>query len=758
VADVLNTIFEYDKEDNNILRHGNYTSYSTIYNQPITILNPDLQVYSVSVPSIGSAGTSVTISWSVKNIGSGKLNTKLRKDAIYLCPSSTFDQAAAIFLGDLEYDSPLSSNQTIEFQKSVTIPPDKSGTWYVFVLTDYNSAVFEKNETNNISDGSGIQISIDDWADLKVNSFSIPDTLKTTLPYGFSCSIKNQGGLNANGEWTDGLYISKFPHWSPDSSSLVETFIHNGFVSSGSIYSINQNITLPITSDLSFGTDSSKYYFYYVIDMNNHLFEFNSDTNNVYKSDSVMVYNEWVDHIISSVTAPDSAIYGIPYNVQWTVKNIGEKMGNNYYLNWYDGIYRSIDTILDEFDVVIGINFNNALLNHNSSYNKNEFYNLPNGSSGYSYVIAYTDIYQYIQGEIVITNNFNLVRDSNGNPKLVYFQYPPPCDLSITSFTAPSSGIAGQPIDVSYTINNIGTGGALPTSWVDNVTLSDGYYPGSILLFNNTHSSGLPIDSSYTATASIYLPTTANGNYVLVFNSDVLDNVYEAGSESNNLSYSLITISQLPPCDLTASNIVLPDSVLAGEVATITWDLKNLSINPAYGYMNQALYLSNDRNWDINDALIGTDTSLINISYGAFITDTLVASLNGFDGFNYVIVKVDLLNNINESDKNNNITASDDSVYITINNLPIEVVTNDVIRNDALFNYKMFIPASLKDETSSITVTGDTLNGSTELYVSRGQIPTVAVYDYADNNPYHKTKEVVIPSIDSGTYYITISG
>ena len=757
VTDVVNSVFEYNKEGNNILRRGNYSSNNNTNNQPVTFLNPDLTVTNVNAPSNANAGSPIAISWMVKNNGPGRLNNKSRKDAVYLSTSSA-NLNNPIFLGDVEYSTPLQPNEQIELQKTVTLPANLSGTWYVFVKTDYTNLVFENGiENNNIAHSSAMLISLTNWADLVPVNINIPDTLRTTIDYDITAVIANIGSLYANGTWKDALYISKSAVWDSLSSTLITPITITGNVAAGASYTNNMTVSLPLTTEIINGTDSSWYYLYYKVNNKNQLFENGADSNNIIRSDSIFVYNPLVDHIVTSVTGKDSAFSGQFYNVQWTVKNIGEKAGSAYYSGWADGLIFSMDTLYDASDTLIGYRGVNTPLDHNGTYSKSAVYLLANDISGDRYLIEKTDIYNSITGEIVKSNNYNLVRNANGTPMVIHFVRSESSDLEATILAAPYTGIAGQPLDIIYKVKNKGPAETNPGSWIDKLTLSSGYYPGQILLHSNNHTNGLKVDSSYTDSAQVFIPGNALGNYVLVLQTDENNRIYEAGLESNNFSYSLVTVTQMPPCDLIATNISKPDTVMSGSMASVSWHLNNIGVNPALGYLRVAVYLSKDTILDNNDPLVGVKSDTISIASGAFITQSLTANLNGSFGNNHILVRVDLLNNINESNENNNITASG-NIFISIKTLPIESPTADTLSNINLMNYKIDVPAALRGETLQVSVAGDTTNGNTELYISYNQIPSTANYQFGDNNPYHKIKNVVIPSLDSGTYYLTVKG
>ena len=60
-----------------------------------------------------------------------------------------------------------------------------------------------------------------------------------------------------------------------------------------------------------------------------------------------------------------------------------------------------------------------------------------------------------------------------------------------------------------------------------------------------------------------------------------------------------------PPADLVVTNVVVPNSAQIGDEIEVTFTIQNTSINPAYGRWTDALYLSADNAWDLNDIQIG---------------------------------------------------------------------------------------------------------------------------------------------------------
>ena len=105
LTDIANDIFEYNHENNNILRRGDFISdfsgpgygsgpvYHGTATQPVNIINPDLSANNVVLPAVGNAGFPLTVQWVVKNNGPAPVSQKKRKDAVYLSSSSSFDPA-----------------------------------------------------------------------------------------------------------------------------------------------------------------------------------------------------------------------------------------------------------------------------------------------------------------------------------------------------------------------------------------------------------------------------------------------------------------------------------------------------------------------------------------------------------------------------------------------------------------------------------------------------------------------------------------
>lgn len=147
LADGTNRISEQD-ESNNARTSGILTVQGgTVIPPPTTVSpKPDLIITGVTAPSTGSAGSSISVSASVKNAGSASATYSYLH--FYLSPDSIPD-SGDIYLGQ-SYVSSLLPGYSKSVSSTVTIPATASeGSYYVCARADATSLVSESNESNN---------------------------------------------------------------------------------------------------------------------------------------------------------------------------------------------------------------------------------------------------------------------------------------------------------------------------------------------------------------------------------------------------------------------------------------------------------------------------------------------------------------------------------------------------------------------------------------------------------------------------------
>jgi hypothetical protein len=115
---------------------------------------PDLMVASVSGPSSASTGQAISIQTTLAN--QGKATPPTFRTALYLSTDAAITSADTL-IGTFD-SPPLYPNSTTTTTRSVGLPPNTQGTYYLGAITDSTNVVSESNENNNAAVGNQIVI------------------------------------------------------------------------------------------------------------------------------------------------------------------------------------------------------------------------------------------------------------------------------------------------------------------------------------------------------------------------------------------------------------------------------------------------------------------------------------------------------------------------------------------------------------------------------------------------------------------------
>ena len=125
-------------------------------------------MFTLTAPATGAAGTTVTVTDTVKNQGAGQAAAS--RTRFYFSANSVLD-AADVLLPDSRALPGLATGATNTGTTNVTIPSSAAqGTYFIIGKADGDGAIAETNETNNTSARS-IQIG----ADLLVSALTVPE-------------------------------------------------------------------------------------------------------------------------------------------------------------------------------------------------------------------------------------------------------------------------------------------------------------------------------------------------------------------------------------------------------------------------------------------------------------------------------------------------------------------------------------------------------------------------------------------------------
>jgi len=644
-TDYNNQVFEHTSEDNNLFLSTN----------PIEISYPDLIITKLVIPSSGAAGQTISIEWTVKNQGLGTLFNARWSDRIFLSAFPTFDPNSSILLDSYSQSTVLVPNSSYTVKEDVVIPKGTSGTYYIFVKTDWYDQIFEyQYEDNNLlrSDGT-IQIDLSPWPDLQVTSVNVPSGVTAGDQFLLKWEVQNKGSAPVSvPSWIDRIYLSKNPVWD-ESATFLKSVAHSGALGISASYSETELIKL--ASNLE-----GEYYIHIETDGSNSVYEYNDEDNNYGYSDALVVQPyPPVDLNIKSLTAPDSAWSGQQFSIGWVVENIGS--GKTLRSSWQDAAYLSLDKQLNpNEDILLTSVTHRGALDSNQAYSRNETVTLSDDLSGNYYLIVKTDAYGQTKD---INHNNNIILSSTS---IILTQSSPP-DLQVSSLFAPSHTNAGQPITINWTVHNNGTGPTPKNTWFDAVYLSQNATldKSDDRLGRSVHHGSLQSSGSYSSSLEVNIPNYLSGNFYLILLTDSRDDVFELNNETNNTKATPINIILPPPSDLIVTEIVLPDSAVPGEEVTISWTIQNIGGNPAVGWLQDAAYISADEIWEVEDPMVGIDSRFINLAPGAKMKVNIQANLaemkrvdsegniietlpGATPGAYYVIVRTDIRNNIRE--------------------------------------------------------------------------------------------------------------
>ena len=204
---------------------------------------------------------------------------------------------------------------------------------------------------------------------------------------------------------------------------------------------------------------------------------------------------------------------------------------------------------------------------------------------------------------------------------------------------------------------------------------------------------------------------------------------------------------------------------IAGDDIDITWDISNTSSNAVSGNWKDAVYISADQNWDINDVLIGEETHTGGLGAGGVYTRRMKVLLEEYmkainsimpgltPGPYYVIVRTDIINNINEEDEENNDGVSSTTMAIDVQELTLGVPDTSAVTNEEREHFRLSLP-----ENHDLRVVVDCASqyDEAELYIRNGEVPTRVAYDH--HFTVDAYRDVIVPGIAGDNMYLMVYG
>lgn len=735
--------------DNNTMRlYVEVSTEKTLTNNTETIdlylPNPDFEAYGIDCPTELNSGQTFDVTYQMKNMGNEAYQGTVQ-NAIYLGYSPELNFITAIPLNTMDVDVDLGLNESMSITHHVALPISAEGDYFVYVSVNDDEAVCEGDDVHfNYIVSDSVYITLSPYPDLTVTTATPPEAAGAGDLTSVSFEVINQGIRNIEeGEtWVDHVYISNYPQFDVETSTLIQAIDQQGPLNMGATYSETVQFTVPL--DLS----SDNYFIYIVNDAEDDFYEYVGEYNNVYQTTNFPVTAYQLDIAVTAFDAPAEVEWNEEVSCSFTVQNLGTRMS---YPQWTDKVYLSSDETWDTGDKQLVSSGNGSQLDGGESYEQHLTITIPYGYIGTYYLLAVAD---------VSSVNPDLNHDNNVMAVPVNISSIPVPDLEVSEFACITEYPAcGQPIKVVYKVTNVGDG---PTeaSYFNRVVYSRNSYENGYQVISKLHAEVLQPNEYYYDTVEMIIPVPETGNYAIYAHTNHSKVIYEMNTE-NNLTMIPLTVNLNAPGDLIVTNITRPNTISAGESVTVTWTVKNLGPNTLDGVgCSDVVYLSTDTVFDVDDKLLGKVDYDMYLEPYSWMTNSLETSVTGLpEGEYYIIVITDGRNTFYESNEDNNIYSTPNPFVLE---LPILYFDHPVTFTLDKLKYKDFkLPVGYAiSETALITITtSDSLAGAVNnIYVLHNGIGSNLNFDYSTDGQMAANSELYIPRTQSGYYGVSIFG
>lgn len=718
---------------------------------------PDLVISSIEMPNTVTAGDTAVMSVLLQNQGDADVNVRNLSWQLGLAVG-TRNYTCVIGVENADIET-LSAGSTTTLQINVLIPPITTLDSGLFELTvNQNHGVTEANYSNN---AYGFTRTIQPYLfDLAVTQFSLPAATVSGNNVTVSWTVENMGSAPSeswpmyvrNGSsyqqaqgnqlpspWFDRVYLSVDSLFD-DADLEMGSYAYSYVLNAGSTYTASMNCEIPLSA-------SGDYYVLIVSDATGITYD-GDRTNNVQAQALVVTASALPDLRMETMQASDTLVTLDTYQIYYTVSNRGEHVTHSD--QWTDAIYLNNQPTLQGAQQ-LGTKIHEGLLNVNAQYMDEIQVTIPHIPAGDYYLIGYTNA----MGQVVEmdggTNNLFILPIS-----VISCALP---DLQIDTLVVSTAVTTGESYQINYTVSNRGEYVTRSNRWTDAFYLnSEPTLQGTRHIGSKIHNGQLDINAHYTDAIQVVIPNVSAGDYYLIAYTDATEQVMEMDNESNVYILPLSVVRPLP-CDLTVLPPEIPSSANIGEEIQVSWNLQNVGYNMAQGNIKEAVYLSTDSVWSSDDIMLGSMTYFVNLTANSQTQRNATLTLQGVPaGDYYVVVRTNILNALNENSYTNNKAVSLMTLHVDYPSLYIDQEEHRQLNSGQTAYYKLEVGPEYEHQTLSCKLTSPIPNVSNGLYIAYSAAPSASNFDFSATVPYVQEQEILIPSLNQGTYYIMVTG
>ena len=680
-TDYASQVFEFDKDQNNIL-------WREIH---IEERLSDLVVSTLSTELESTLrGNIIHLNYTILNQGAGP-TVGVWLDRVGISFQQRYIPSATTFFEQVVHNDALLLEQSTSQMLVIHVPRAFIGDVYVHIQVDYNGRVIEENEINNV--GTDGPISLPPiFVDLNLETFSFNFNVTTAVTAGNTVALQwtvtNIGSAElVNGQWSDVVSLEDMSQDSGGSRTikLLETQQRRSLLP---FTGYEQSVDIQIPVELS-----GSHYLIISINDGRTIDENTVINNNIVRVPLTFSTPPTPDFIVNVVKVIYFDFDRILL-VEWSVKNVGNSMKNM--LLWTDQVHIHPHSIFDGRlatrvgETVISV----GLLESQKEYFLSASFIIPVAIEGDYYVYIETD-----SGNDVVEiggEDNNLKRSVN----MISILRPPKprLEIKISDISLPNSALAGEELQIGYTLINVGDSPLNLASWLDGIFLVSSksvsrseIFDRGILLTQVLNSRELAKNDQHSTLVHVTVPYGINEPLFLAVVVDVNNNLEELGVEQDG-SYLLeftqtpILIEQGPLPDLTILAASTIQILVGGQPVFVTYNVKNVGKNKAVGAWFEAIYLSEDALLDPFDTRLKTVQNLMELDEEQNYTQNVEVFIP-FDipsGNYYVFFEVDRMNRIAEFSASNNIAQQ---IVMITETVSTDISVTGVMANPTDLNY-----------------------------------------------------------------------
>ncbi len=467
-------------------------------------LAPDLTVTALTAPSKAAAGSSVQVSDTTRNQGTGA--SARFQTRFFLSRDALLDALDAV-IGSRSIDE-LGVGVASTATTTVTLPELLSaGTYFLFAKADPDNELLELSEFNNIR-ATTVAIG----PDLVVTTLTAPAIASPGGTLTVTDTTANQGASPAPATSTR-YFLSANAALDAGDTALQGRTV--GQLAAGASSTGTTTLTLPEV------IPAGSYYLLAQADGDGAVAELNEINNT-----RAGVVRVGPDLTVSTFTAPARAAAGGSLSVTDTIRNAGSATAGPS----VTAFYISTDLAIDGTDRRITQTRPVPALQPNDVNSGTTTVTVPDVAAGTWFLLANTD-------------DTNAVTETLENNNLKFATVLVGPDLSFLVFNSPTVATAGGTIAVSTTVRNIGAAPAGASIVRFYLSTNFAVDAGDVQLDATQAVPALGPDGVATATTQVPLPAGLSGSFYLLMVADGGQVIAEA-SESNNIAARPLTLNR----------------------------------------------------------------------------------------------------------------------------------------------------------------------------------------------------------------------